>query len=103
MAKKYGSLKKSLLSDLAERGLDEPIYIDMVSSYIELLEIRDRLTEDIAVRGVVVISDKKGETDNPSIQRRIQVQAQLNQIYSSLGFRDKAVKAKSMKGADDAL
>lgn len=111
MAKKGASLefranklRKTLLSNLAARGLVEPIYDDMVDDYIELWIQRAKLDADILERGVTVYDGKRDMmVDNICVSRRVQVSHQMLAIYRDLGFRDQAVKARAPDGEDDEL
>lgn len=96
-------LKKSLLDNLKSRGLVDPVYTDMVNNYMELREIRDKLTNELNEHGVVLAHEKKGLVDNPALQRRVQVSSQMVSVYTSLGFREKATKAKPVEGVDVEL
>ena len=98
------ALKQCLLANLESRGLVEEVYTDQVNNYLELRRIRRLLTKDINKNGVVIYDDKKGRmVDNPSINRRVQVSQQMISIFTALGFKDFATKAKTVGGEDFEL
>jgi phage terminase small subunit len=107
--KAYKELKQEMLDDLEVRGLISRPYIDKVEEYMELWAQLKMLNEDIRERGVSIEyqngENQKGTTDNKSLGIAIRVSAQMLNIFSALGFRDQAVKAKadSTGGEDDEL
>lgn len=107
--KAYRELKQEMLDDLEVRGLISRPYIDKVEEYMELWVQLKMLNEDIKKRGVSIEyqngENQKGTTDNKSLGIAIRVSAQMLNIFSALGFRDQAVKAKadSTGGEDDEL
>lgn len=107
--KQYKELKQEMLDDLESRGLISRPYIDKVEEYMELWTQLKMLNEDIRKRGVSIEyqngENQKGTTDNKSLGIAIRVSAQMLNIFSALGFRDQAIKAKSEPdgGEEDEL
>lgn len=93
--KEYRELQKDMLDDLEVRGLLGPKYTDKVAEYMSLWCTRKLLEEDIERRGVYVIyqngEKQKGVTDNKSILILTRVSAQMQSIWTALGFREPAV------------
>lgn len=98
-------IRETMIQNLEERGLVEPVYRDMVEDYMTLWDQRQALDDDIAERGPIVYDAKRGMlVDNISVSRRCQVSHQMLAIYRDLGLRDQAVKAKvQAEDDDDAL
>ena len=107
--KAYKELKQEMLDDLEARGLISRPYIDKVEEYMELWAQLKILNADIRERGVSIEyqngENQKGTTDNKSLGIAIRVSAQMLNIFSALGFREQAVKAKAdtVGGEDDEL
>ena len=96
-------LRKSLIDNLAARGLVENVYLDKVTEYLDLWERRQELKADIEERGITVIDDKGRECENRSVSLEIQTSRQMLAIYTALGFKELATKANGVIGDDDEL
>lgn len=107
--KAYKELKQEMLDDLEARGLISRPYIDKVEEYMELWVQLKMLNEDIRNRGVSIEyqngENQKGTTDNKSLGIAIRVSNQMLNIFSALGFRERAVKGKvdNLGGEEDEL
>lgn len=102
--REYRELRKDMLDDLEVRGLLGPKYTDKVAEYMSLWRTRKLLEEDIERRGVYVIyqngEKQKGVTDNKSILMLTRVSAQMQSIWTALGFREPAIGG-AMNGRSD--
>lgn len=96
-------LRKSLIDNLAARGLVENVYLDKVTEYMDLWTRRQELKADIEDRGITVLDDKGRECENRSVSLEIQTSRQMLAIYTALGFKDLATKANGAVGDDDDL
>jgi len=103
--KAYKELKQEMLDDLEARGLISRPYIDKVEEYMELWVQLKMLNEDIRDRGVSIEykngENQHGTTDNKSLGIAIRVSSQMLNIFSALGFREQAVKAKADFGGEE--
>lgn len=104
------ALEASLLADLEERGLVQPVFIRKAREYARFWETKERLDADVRERGVMVWDEKrKMMVDNVAVSRSVQVANMMQAIFRDLGFKEQAVgTAKQGKGkgevdADDLL
>jgi len=103
-------LEASLLADLEERGLVQPVFVRKAREYARFWETKERLDADVRERGVMVWDEKrKMMVDNVAVSRSVQVANMMQAIFRDLGFKEQAVgTAKQGKGkgevdADDLL
>ena len=84
----YKKLKENLLSQLAEKNNDIPVFIDLVESYMDLWVVKELLTYDIAERGVYVITiNGKGQEQpkkNDSVSELSKITAQMLKVLTQL-------------------
>ncbi len=104
------ALEASLLADLEERGLVQPVFVRKAREYARFWETKERLDADVRERGVMVWDEKrKMMVDNVAVSRSVQVANMMQAIFRDLGFKEQAVgAAKQGKGkgevdADDLL
>lgn len=104
------ALEASLLADLEERGLVQPVFVRKAREYARFWETKERLDADVRDRGVMVWDEKrKMMVDNVAVSRSVQVANMMQAIFRDLGFKEQAVgTAKQGKGkgevdADDLL
>lgn len=94
---KREELRNSMLRDLESRGLSSAPYVDKVDEYMNLWDIAQMLNYDIATRGVYIEyqhgGGQSGTTENKSLAMRVKVSTQMLNIWSALGFRERAVKS----------
>ena len=94
--KSFRVLKQAMLDNLAERGLDQAVYIDKVEEYMELWVLQQKLDADIDQRGLTVTDDRGRQTENRSVSLSVQVSKQMMALFNALGF-----KASDFMGAGD--
>lgn len=100
--KAWKNLKKSMLENLAARGLVEEAYAEKVDEYMALYEQRRALEEDIKARGITVLDEKRGMlVENRSVSLEVQVSRQMLNIWSALGFRADQVNRDTTADEDD--
>lgn len=105
----YRELKSDMLDDLEARGLIGKKYTDKVEEYMNLWSWLQMLNDDIMRRGVYIEysngATQKGTTDNKSLTIAVRVSSQMLNIWTSLGFREQAVKSTGLQsgGDDDEL
>lgn len=100
--REYKALETALKANLEARGLVEPIYLDMVKTYLDLYVLRGQLMKDINQRGVCVEDEKAGRTvENRSVSLMAQISSRMLQIYTSLGYKDAAAASPIAIDADD--
>ena len=96
------ALEASLLSDLEQRGLTQPVFIRKAREYARFWETKERLDADVRDRGVMVWDEKrKMMVDNVTVSRSVQVANMMQAIFRDLGFKEQAVgtaKGASTKG-----
>lgn len=85
--KAYKVLKESLLGSLAERGLEQEVYLDKVREYLSFWVLLQKLTEDIDQRGLTVTDDRGRQTENRSISLANQTSKQMLALFNALGFK----------------
>lgn len=84
--KAYKDLKKYMLDSLAQRGLNNPIYTDKVTEYMDFWVRRRQLKDDILARGLVVLDDRGRPSENRSISMETQVSRHMMSVFCALGF-----------------
>lgn len=99
--KEYRELRESLLGSLRERGLDAACYTDKVNEYMDFWVRRQELREDIRTRGFTVKDERGRESENRSLSLEVQVSRQMLAIFTTLGFREEAIRGGG--GGDDEL
>ena len=94
------ALEASLLADLEERGLVQPVFVRKAREYARFWETKERLDADVRERGVMVWDEKrKMMVDNVAVSRSVQVANMMQAIFRDLGFKEQAVgTAKQGKG-----
>lgn len=86
-SKGFRTLKKAMLDNLAERGLDQLVYADKVEEYMDFWVLRQELKADIAQRGLTVTDDRGRQTENRSVGMAVQVSRQMMALFKALGFK----------------
>lgn len=97
--KAFKTLRKSLLDNLAMRGIESPVYTDKVDEYMDFWVRRRQLLDDIQERGVTVMDDRGRVSENRSISLEIQASKQMLAIFTALGLKPEEMAAG--RGADD--
>ena len=84
----YRKLKENLLSQLAEKNSDIPVFTDLVESYMDLWVVKELLTNDIADRGVYITTiNGKGQEQpkkNDSVSELSKITAQMLKVLTQL-------------------
>lgn len=84
------SVKKSMLEQLALKGLDTDFHKDFVNDYMSLWDTKDGLQKDIKSRGVVYKDFSSVGVEmfknNPSVKDFIATNKQMMQILKDLGL-----------------
>ena len=83
-------IKKDLLKQLESNGIFGKHYEDLIDDYISLWDIKNRLIEDIKIRGVSVEwnnGKQVGMKKNDSIPELNKTSAQMLKILSELGLK----------------
>lgn len=107
--KQYRNLKRSMIQDLENAGLNREPYLDMVSQYMAFWVQLQMLNQDINERGICVEyqngNNQMGVTDNKSVAAAVRVNARMESILASLGYKARALKsgASAASGEDDEL
>lgn len=102
--KAYAALKTALLDNLATRGLTEKVYTDQVDAYMALWVQKQQLSADVRARGVTVLDQKRGMyVENRSVSLGVQVNKELLNIYTALGFKDLSTGKGAAMDFDDEL
>lgn len=107
--KQYRNLKRSMIRDLENAGLDREPYLDMVSQYMAFWVQLQMLNTDIEERGICVEyqngNNQMGVTDNKSVAAAVRVNARMESILAALGYKARAAKsgATAASGEDDEL
>ena len=86
-SKGFRALKQAMLDNLASRGLDEEVYTDKVTEYMDFWVLRQKLDEDITQRGLTVTDDRGRQTENRSVSLKVQVSKQMLALFNALGFK----------------
>ena len=83
-------LKTDLLEQLERNGTYGQYYIDLVSDYMELWEIKNALIADIDKRGVVVeYTSDRGSTNfrkNESVSELVRVNDRMIKLLDAIGI-----------------
>lgn len=102
--KEYRELKRALEESLDARGLNGPVYADMVRRYLSFREMEAQADADIEANGLNVLDPKRGTMmANPAVATKLNASRQAAAIYRCLGFEDAAKRAASWDGDDDEL
>lgn len=102
--KEYRELKKSLIESLNNRGLNDPVYMDMVRRYLSFREMEHLSDAEILEKGLNIWDEKRCSWQaNPCISTKVNASRQAAAIYRALGFEDEAKKARpgGFAGDDD--
>ncbi|KEI01576.1 P27 family phage terminase small subunit [Clostridium botulinum] len=86
----FDEIKKDLLKQLDSNGTYGKHYEDLISDYMSLWNIKNRLIEDIKERGVSVEwnnGKQHGRKKNDSISELNKTNAQMLKILSELGLK----------------
>ena len=101
--KQYRNLKRSMIQDLENAGLNR------VCQYMAFWVQLQMLNADIEERGICVEyqngNNQMGVTDNKSVAAAVRVNARMESILASLGYKARALKsgASAASGEDDEL
>lgn len=98
-SKAFRELRKSLLDDLARRGLTGISYTDKVDEYMDFWVRRQELQADVAERGLSVTDERGRVTENRSVSLEIQVSRQMLALFTAMGFKPEALNGGG--GGDD--
>lgn len=89
-SREYNAIRKNLLEQLQRRGALTPVFVNLVNDYMALYDLQQLLIADIEEHGIRIPYDngggQNGEKDNPSIQQRVRVNAQMLKILSQLNI-----------------
>lgn len=99
--REYRDLRRSMLDNLAVRGLDEDVYRDKVQEYMDFWVRRQELRDDIARRGLTVTDERGRLMENRSVSLEIQVSRQMLAIFTTLGFKEDALAAGRSEDDDE--
>ncbi|MGH0950526.1 P27 family phage terminase small subunit [Bacillus mycoides] len=94
------TIKQDLMNQLQENGTSGAQYIDLVSDYMALWDIKNNLILDIETRGVVVDwsnGRQEGKKKNESIGELNKTNAQMLKLLAELGLKATELE----KGEDD--
>ena len=84
----YKKLKENLLSQLAEKNNDIPVFLDLVESYMDLWIVKELLNNDISDRGVYVTTyNARGQEiakKNDSVSELSKITAQMLKVLTQL-------------------
>ncbi|MGM9925177.1 MAG: P27 family phage terminase small subunit [Bacillus sp. (in: firmicutes)] len=83
-------IELDLKRQLADKGATHHHYLDLVSDYLSMWDIKNMLIEDIRERGVVVRwsnGTQEGHKKNDSISELNKTNAQMLKIISELGLK----------------
>ncbi|MGG5463496.1 P27 family phage terminase small subunit [Clostridium sp. B9] len=87
---KFKGIKQDLLKQLEEKGIFGKHYEDLINDYMALWNIKNRLIEDIDIRGVSVAwnnGKQEGMKKNDSIPELNKTSAQMLKILNELGLK----------------
>jgi phage terminase small subunit len=83
-------VKGSLIEQLALKGATKDHYIDLISDYMKLWDVKKALQEDIKVRGVTFKDYSSTgvmmQKNNPSVKELVMVNRQMLSILKELGL-----------------
>lgn len=88
--KLYEKVHKNLLQQLEENETNEHRYIDLVSDYMKMWNIKNELIQDIEERGTVIWwsnGKQQGEKNNDSVKLLLNVNNQMLKILSELNLK----------------
>lgn len=87
-SKDYRNIRNDLIEQLKRRGALIPVFVNLIDDYMALYELQQLLIADIAQNGIRIRYDNGGgqcgEKDNPSIQQRVRVNAQMLKLLAQL-------------------
>lgn len=90
-SRKYKAVRKDLLDQLKCRNADTPAFRDLIEDYMSLWLTKEMLRVDIENTGIRVEYNngggQQGYKDNPGIERRIKVNAQMLKLLSELDIK----------------
>lgn len=103
-SKEYRELKKSLEYNLVSRGLTEPVYMDMLKSYLGCVADEEQADQEVADKGLNIWDEKRGSWQiNPAVSARNNARRDKMKIFRALGFESEAMRSSSAGDDDDEL
>lgn len=95
------NIEASLRKQAKEIGLVQAHYSDLINDYMSLWDVKNRLIEDIKVRGVSV-QGMHGKKKNDSVSELNKTNAQMLKLLNELGLdAAKVAKAEDDDDGDD--
>lgn len=83
-------IKENLISQLKKRGANEEVYLDLIEDYLALWKIKNKLIEDINLRGVQVKTFNSNGQEvykkNDSIVELPKYNTQMLKLLNDLGL-----------------
>lgn len=100
-SKEFKALEAAMLAALKTRGLDNALYQDKVSEYMDLWVLMRELQRDIEERGLVVYDDRNRMSENRSVSLKVQVSRQMLALFTAMGFKPEDLKGAGGEDDDD--
>lgn len=102
-SREYNAIRKNLTEQLQRQGALTPVFVNLVDDYMALYDLQQILITDINENGIRIPYDngggQSGERDNPSIQQRVRVNAQMLKILKQLNITTE----NAQNGEEDEL
>ena len=100
---KRQAIEQSLMEQLALMGGNKDHYVDLISDYMGLWDVKNTLFEDIKKRGVtyrdVSSVGVEMQKNNPSVKELVMVNKQMLSVLKELGLST----ANANSGEEDVL
>lgn len=102
--KRYRDLKSTMTENLQARGLTEPVYMDMLESYLGCVADEAEADALIAEQGLNIWDEKRGSWQiNPAASARNNARRDKMKFFRALGFEAEALRPSSVGDDDDEL
>lgn len=99
--KAFRTIRAEMIEKLAQRGMDEPVYVDKVDEYMDFWVRRLKLRDDVDERGLTVTDERGRISENRSVSQETQVSRHMLALFIALGF--KPDEFSGVSGDDDEL
>lgn len=91
MTEEQRRIRDDLLDQLRKKNQDTSYFIDLVNDYIDMMQTRDRLQEDIRVHGTLIEykngANQAGWKKNDSLEQKNKINDRMIKLLDFLGIK----------------
>lgn len=102
--KKFRDLKAAMIDNLRARGLTEPVYMDMLETYLGCVIDEYEADREVSEKGLSIWDEKRCSWQiNPAVSARNNARRDKMKLFRALGFEAEAQRPTSGGDDDDEL